>query len=131
MKSRTFFIFALFTFFLLIPFVLPSVVEITIEYGPSPILSVEITDYQECVQASQSLTLRARVRNTGTLNATNVWLAFSLPADWTLESGVLNKSIGMLDVNEEGWNEITVTTGSKGTYTLTVSAGCAEEVLRV
>lgn len=116
-------------FLISIPIANSAVVEITIEYAPGPSLSVQIIDYPSSAAPSSSIKLTSKVTNVGTDNATNVWLAWSLPSDWTITSGSKNVSFSMLKPNEFGWNNITVTVGATtGTYTITAEANCSEGV---
>lgn len=130
MKSESIFIIGMLpSLILLSSIAFSAVVEIIIEYEPGPSLLVEIVNYPSSAQPSSSISLTSKVTNVGTENATNVWLAWSLPSDWTITSGSLNVSIGTLEPNEVGWNNITVTTGElTGTYTITALSNSSEGV---
>lgn len=85
-----------------------------------PSLSASIVDYPATAQTGSSISLTTKTENTGQADATNSWLAWTLPSDWTITSGTENVSIGTLQPTEIGWNNITVTVGS-ATGTLAVS----------
>lgn len=105
--------------------VFSAVVEITIEYAPGPSLSAQIVDYPGCANVSQSIAVKAKVTNIGTANATNVWFALNLPSGWS-STYTLNKTIGTLTPNQFGWNNVTYTTGTRGSYTITATSNSSE-----
>ena len=52
--------------------------------------------------------INTSVLNNDTSNHTGVWLNYTLQYGWTNVSGAINKTIGTLEPNQTGWNNITV-----------------------
>jgi uncharacterized repeat protein (TIGR01451 family) len=107
-----------------------------VAYSSGPYLYVTIDAYDPSVtQGDSNINLTATVTNMGNDTATNVWLAWQLPAGWTNTSGTLNKTKSILLPKIEGskyslTNTITVSVGSSaptGAHTLWAIAGCSEK----
>jgi hypothetical protein len=105
---------------------------VVIQNVAGPYLIVSINTYDATVtQGNSGISLSASVENVGTADATNTWLAWTLPSGWSNTSGVLNKSIGFLGVGSTVTNNLAVdisTSATTGSQTLQASAGCAESV---
>lgn len=74
--------------------------------------------------------LNASVNNTGTVNATNTWLNWTLPSGWSNQTGNLDQSLGILEPDEVGWNNLTVNVSQSaalGPQTVTSGADCDED----
>ncbi len=95
-----------------------------------PFLLITITDYNISVaQGANNVTLRAKLQNKGNETGTSTWFAWTLPSDWSLETGTLNRSIGSFAVNEISWNNITATVSanaSTGTKAVVASSGVSQ-----
>ncbi|MDI6860061.1 MAG: Ig-like domain-containing protein, partial [Methanocellales archaeon] len=73
----------------------------------SPVLDVSIYEYQNVTRLS-SYDFNASVTNSGNINATNAWLNWTLPANWTITAGDQDKFLGNLTPSQKEWNNITV-----------------------
>jgi len=83
-----------------------------------PYLEAEIVDYPSSTLPSSTIILTSKTTNVGTLDATNVWIAWSLPSGWTIDIGNGNESFYLVQPDEVRWNNITVTVGGEGIYTI-------------
>ncbi len=103
---------------------------IVIQNVAGPYLAVTITAYDSSVTQGDSGALySAKVENAGTADATNAWLAWSIPSGWSNTSGVLNRSVGFLGVGSTASNTINVSISASaftGTQTVTATASSAE-----
>lgn len=92
-----------------------------------PSLATSIVDYPATAETGSSISLTAKAENTGQADATNAWLNWTLPSDWTITTGDENVTIGTLQPAEIGWNNITVTVGSTtGTLSVSILANSSE-----
>ncbi|MDI6640143.1 MAG: hypothetical protein QMD78_04915, partial [Methanocellales archaeon] len=73
----------------------------------SPVLDVSIYEYQNVTRLS-SYDFNASVTNSGNINATDTWLNWTLPANWTITAGDQDKFLGNLTPSQKEWNNITV-----------------------
>jgi len=103
---------------------------IVIQNVAGPYLVASIDTYDATVtQGDTGISLSSSVENVGTEDATETWLAWTLPDDWILVSGSLNRTVGFLGIGETATNGITVDIDSSaeiGGQTLQVDTGCAE-----
>ncbi len=103
--------------------------KVVIQNVAGPFFTVTITNFDSTVtQGDTGVNLSASIKNDGTGDATEAWLAWTLPSGWTNTSGVLNRSIGILGVGTTVTNDITATvssTATTGTFTLLASGGAA------
>jgi uncharacterized membrane protein len=106
--------------------------KVVIQNVAGPYFTVTIIKYDATVtQGDTGVNLSASVKNDGTGDATEAWLAWTLPSGWSNTSGVLNKTMGTLGIGTTVTNVITVSISSSattGTFTLLASAGSAENV---
>jgi len=63
-------------------------------------LSATITTAPTNVTRGNTMELTAQVDNIGQKNASNVYLFFEIPSEWTVTSGDLNISIGVLNIDD-------------------------------
>jgi hypothetical protein len=97
--------------------------NLNIQSADGPYLEVSITNYSSTVDVGDELTLVTQVDNLGTADATGVNLTWSLPADWTVNSGSANRELGNLQIGGTATNTITVTVGStQGDTTIAATA---------
>ncbi|MFA4819433.1 MAG: hypothetical protein WC613_00570 [Candidatus Aenigmatarchaeota archaeon] len=83
--------------------------SIVIQNVAGPYLSTTIDTFSSSVsKGAAGITYLARVQNLGTADATGVWLAWTLPSEFTLTSGTLNRTIGALPVGASATNTITI-----------------------
>lgn len=83
--------------------------QIAIQNVAGPLLSVSITIYSSSVaKGDTDVTYSAKVQNLGTSDATNVWLAWTIPEEFLLQTGSLNRSIGNLPIGTIATNTITI-----------------------
>ncbi|MFQ5647716.1 MAG: hypothetical protein ACE5FW_00605 [Candidatus Aenigmatarchaeota archaeon] len=101
-----------------------------VSFASGPFLLTTVTDYNiSVIQGDTGIILKAKAQNKGNETATSTWLAFDLPPGWTLTSGELNSSIGILGLDQIAYNEVTVSIDGDaptGLQTLTALSGCAE-----
>ncbi|HLC51401.1 MAG TPA: right-handed parallel beta-helix repeat-containing protein [archaeon] len=95
-----------------------------ITYANGSYLYVTMPVINTTATVGGSFQISARSRNVGNDTATNAWISYSLPSQWT-SSDALNATVGNLAPGEIGWNNITVTVGSSasaGDQTVFVSS---------
>ncbi|MFH1682493.1 MAG: hypothetical protein ABIA37_01730 [Candidatus Woesearchaeota archaeon] len=102
--------------------------KVVIQNVAGPYLAISITTYDAAVDAGDTdISLIATVENVGTADASGTYLSWSLPSDWTVTAGTLNRSIGSLPVGTTATNSLTVSAGSStGTKTISSSSNCSE-----
>ncbi|MFC1754904.1 NEW3 domain-containing protein [Thermoproteota archaeon] len=109
---------------------LTTTAELRVTQVFEPVLEVSIVIYDATAEQGDTGTLLAvKVENTGTGSATNTLLNWSLPLDWTVSNGSLNKSISSLGIGEIFWNNISVdvpATAQIGTFNITAYSECDE-----
>jgi len=95
-----------------------------------PYLVTEIVEYPSSAAAEQSINLKSSVTNTGSGDATNTWLNWTLPSGWTITEGTPNVSTSLLQSDESLWNNITVTTKEpRGDKDITATANSTEGIV--
>ncbi|MEK6887498.1 MAG: hypothetical protein AABX14_00980 [Candidatus Aenigmatarchaeota archaeon] len=83
--------------------------SIVIQNVAGPYLSTTIDTFSSSVsKGATGITYLARVQNIGTADASGVWLAWTLPSEFTLTSGTLNRTIGALPVGASATNTIVI-----------------------
>jgi signal transduction histidine kinase len=101
--------------------------NLNIQSANGPYLDVGITEYSSTVDAGDSnLTLVAQVTNLGTTDATGVNLSWTLPSDWTIDTGSELREIGTLPIGASATNSIVVTVGSTETTETIYSTAVAD-----
>ena len=104
--------------------------QINIQNTPGPFLSVTITTFTSAVSKGDSgVTYVSKVENLGTSDASGVWLAWDLPAEFSNQSGTLNRSIDSLTVGSSATNTITIdvsSTADNKTVTINATASSSE-----
>jgi len=87
--------------------------QLNIQTAIAPYLTVTISTYPSSVTVGDKGTsFVATVENSGTQEATGVYLNWTLPSEFTLASGSQNKSIGTLSIGGSGTNTITINVSS-------------------
>lgn len=120
-------LFTVFIFFLLYLPITVSTVEIPLEYTVKSDVEVEIVEYKSANQ-NEVITLSSRIKNVWNKNITKVWLAWELPAGWSILSGNKNVSFELIQPNQTTWNNITVNVGeSTGSKVIRVIANSLEK----
>jgi len=83
--------------------------SIVIQNVAGPYLSTIIDTFSSAVsKGATGITYLTRVQNIGTSDASGVWLAWTLPSEFTLTSGTLNRTIGALPVGASATNTIMI-----------------------
>jgi len=104
--------------------------QINIQNTAGPYISVTITTYSSTVNKGDTgATFASQVENLGTADATGVWLAWELPAEFSLATGTLNKSIGNLIIGGSATNIITINVDSSAddkNVTVNATSNCIE-----
>jgi hypothetical protein len=101
---------------------------LNIQSANGPYLEVSITEYSATADESDEINLTATVTNQGTADATGVFIIWTLPDDWTINSGSASRDIGNLPLGVSATNTLTTTVGSTGTVTITANANSTEAV---
>ncbi len=87
--------------------------QVNIQNTAGPFLSVSIDTFTSSVSKGQSgVSYAASVSNLGTSDASGVWLAWTLPSEFSLASGSLNRSIGNLIIGGSSTNTISIDVSS-------------------
>lgn len=104
--------------------------KVVIQNVAGPYFTVTITNFDSTViQGDTGVILTATVKNDGTGDASQTWIGWTLPSQWTNTSGALNRTIGVLGVGSTVTNNITVSVSSSastGTQTILAAANSAE-----
>jgi tetratricopeptide (TPR) repeat protein len=105
---------------------------VIIQNVAGPYFDVKIITYDSSITQGQTgISLKSSVENVGTEDATGTWLAWTLPSEWSVASGIANVSVGFLGIGETVYNSITVDLSSSadtGQQTLMANASCLEGV---
>lgn len=87
--------------------------QINIQNVAGPYLTTTIDTYDPTVTAGQeNVEFSVSVENSGTQAATGVYLNWTLPSGFSLNSGSLNRNLGTLPIGISGTNTITVNIAS-------------------
>ena len=87
--------------------------QVNIQNTAGPYLSVTMTTFTSSVDRGDTgVSYTSKVENLGTQDATGVWLAWELPAEFSLATGNLNRSIGNLPIGTSATNSITIDVSS-------------------
>jgi hypothetical protein len=88
--------------------------QLNIQTAANAYLTTTISTYSLAVTKGQTgVVLIAEVENSGTLDATNVYLNWTLPEAFTITSGTQNRSLGNLPIGSTSTNSITVSVASE------------------
>lgn len=83
--------------------------QINIQTSASAYLNLDIITYPISVtKGEKSINLVSRVQNLGSQDAQNTWLNWTLPFEFTLISGNLNRNVGNLPIGSIATNSITI-----------------------
>ncbi len=89
---------------------------ILIQESAGAVLSNSIETYSSTVTRGQTdLELVTEVTNLGTLDATGIWINWTLPSEFTLVSGSLSRYISVLSIDGTATNTITVSVAGDAT----------------
>ena len=87
--------------------------QINIQTVSGPYLVATIDTYSASVTKGETgVELSATVNNYGTSDADGVWLVWDIPSEFTVQTGSLSRSIGVLPVMDSATNTITVSVSS-------------------
>jgi 5-hydroxyisourate hydrolase-like protein (transthyretin family) len=83
-------------------------VLMTVAPSGQAILVVSVAKYINVTRNSSGYEFNTSVENVGSVSATNVWLNWTLPSNWTNVTGNLSNFTGTLQPNNISWSNITL-----------------------
>lgn len=90
--------------------------QLNIQTTLAPFLTVTINTYASSVtQGDTGLNFKATVENSGTSDATGVYLNWTLPSGLSVATGTQNRSLSSIPIDGSGTNTITVDVASDAT----------------
>ena len=98
--------------------------QIYIQTSSGPYLAVSIGTFSSTVTSGQEdVNFSATVTNLGTQEATGVWLNWTLPSEFELDAGDLNRNLSNIPIGGNGTNTITISVSdSAADSTVSISA---------